>query len=103
MAVCMWCNHEMEDPATVDCLGNTEIEFPDSITMASVPFDHPYNNRRCPDCGVKKGQHHHPGCDMERCPRCKGQLIGCGCLDEDDEEEKFAEWIADMDKDLEEA
>lgn len=34
----------------------------------------------CHDCGIVDGQLHVPDCDMERCPRCFGQLITCGCL-----------------------
>jgi hypothetical protein len=33
----------------------------------------------CHDCGVQEGGFHEPGCDMERCPRCGGQLITCEC------------------------
>lgn len=33
----------------------------------------------CHDCGVKEGQFHRPGCDMERCPFCHGQLMSCDC------------------------
>jgi hypothetical protein len=40
---------------------------------------------RCGDCNVVRGGLHHRGCDLERCPRCGGQLISCGCLDGPDE------------------
>jgi len=40
----------------------------------------------CHDCNVTKGQLHHPGCDMERCPTCHGQLISCSCEDGDEED-----------------
>lgn len=38
-------------------------------------------NKRCHDCGIlnKKGNIHHYGCDIERCPACKGQLLSCIC------------------------
>jgi len=33
----------------------------------------------CGDCGVKEGQLHIPGCDMECCASCGGQSIWCEC------------------------
>lgn len=36
----------------------------------------------CDDCGVEKGQYHTFGCDIETCPVCSEQLLGCGCVDD---------------------
>jgi hypothetical protein len=33
----------------------------------------------CHDCAAIRGEFHVPGCDMERCPACRGQAISCGC------------------------
>ena len=34
----------------------------------------------CLGCGEKIGDNsYHDGCDWERCPRCGGQVIACGC------------------------
>ena len=36
----------------------------------------------CHDCGVAYGDLHTFGCDMEECPFCLQQLIGCDCWHE---------------------
>lgn len=37
---------------------------------------------RCHDCNVAIGGIHHPGCDMEECPVCGGQLFVCDCSED---------------------
>lgn len=88
MAICDWCNQEMLEAN--DCTANRTVEYPDGTELPAIPYDPDYGdeNKRCHDCGVKRGGYHHPGCDMERCPKCQGQLISCGCLDTDEPDEE---------------
>ena len=47
----------------------------------------------CHDCGVKVGSLHVRGCDVEHCPYCGGQVIGCGCVVPDDDRMPWSgEW-----------
>lgn len=85
MATCQDCTHEMLD--SISC------------TVADLVIDgRPYPRRRCAswsrtdrtacgDCGAPHGGFHHLGCDLEDCPRCGQQLISCGCMDADDDDE----------------
>lgn len=76
-APCDWCGQNM---VTVDgCTGNKKIEFSDGSQLDSSPYDGS-GGLRCPDCNVFTGHRHHPGCDMEKCPKCGGQLVSCRCL-----------------------
>ena len=81
--ICPWCNKDMSDPNTTTCVGNTVVEYPDGevLPASTEHFDEP--SGRCYDCNIVHGGHHHPGCAAERCPRCGGQIISCGCLDDE--------------------
>ena len=45
----------------------------------------------CGDCNADPGQIHHVGCDIERCPGCGGQMLGC--LGPPDEEFGGCGWL----------
>lgn len=68
-----------------DCSFNRVILFPDEIELKASTYHFDEHGGHCHDCGIAHGNYHHPGCDVERCPRCGGQLISCGCLDEEEE------------------
>lgn len=44
-------------------------------------------SRPCHDCGVRRGELHLEGCDMETCPRCGHQYMCCDCEREDQGED----------------
>ncbi len=60
------------------------------VTYARIRFgqeDDDWGSARgpCHDCAAIAGEFHVSGCDVERCPACRGQAISCEC--EDDEPE----------------
>lgn len=76
MTVCEFC---YEDMLLVDgCMENWQVEYPDGIALPSIPYHSekrygtPLTGKRCHDCNVLPGYFHHPGCDVEECPRCGG-------------------------------
>jgi len=34
---------------------------------------------KCGDCCAEAGKNHNVNCDIERCPKCKHQLLSCEC------------------------
>jgi hypothetical protein len=84
MAVCAWCQGEMETAIScvVDVLHKKGRRFP--LPCFGGGSKQRSTGDRCGDCGVLRGGWHHPGCDLQRCPACRHQLISCGCrFDED--------------------
>lgn len=59
-------------------------EDDDASYAARIPYDGSWSREgttHCPDCNAGTGEFHHMGCDVERCPICGSQLIGCECWD----------------------
>jgi hypothetical protein len=84
MVKCDDCNKQMRKPTTTKCakqfivIGDKTKKCATIYKRNTTYFD---VNKRCHDCNIlnKKGNTHHYGCDIERCPKCKGQLISCKC------------------------
>lgn len=83
MVECEYCKREMTtaDGCTFDGIKingrwfkRFRVGFP-----GGMDYDLVQKDERCYDCGAKYGELHHPGCDMEACPRCGEQMISCDC------------------------
>lgn len=88
MAICKICGKEM---TTADGCVKIVFEYKDGKKLNAIKFgdeedDWAGDSKRCYDCGTTKGHYHHDGCDVQRCPRCSGQVISCDCQMVGDEE-----------------
>lgn len=98
MARCSYCKLEMTDQ--VACTMKIYDDMVGKPPLARIPYgtepnllawvergEIPALPDNCRDCGTPLNGLHHPGCDVERCPGCGGQAIGCDCTEPEYEEE----------------
>jgi len=55
------------------------VELP-RIKYGDETYDWGADHRPCHDCGAIKGEYHAPSCDVEECPVCRKQALGCSCI-----------------------
>lgn len=89
MAICPDCQQEMT--TAPGCTVAVYSDFKDGTTRPRIPFGsethRPDRPDRCPDCWVRAGSFHHPGCHYEECPACNFPALSCDCAINDEEED----------------
>lgn len=98
MANCDLCNQDMLSGASC----SVEVLHTAGVAYPLVPHRAGRARSNCGDCGVEPGGFHHLGCDLQRCPRCGGQLISCGCCRWDELRDEYVDTCTDDEYDLDE-
>ena len=87
-AVCRDCRQHMRVAAGCTVLA-IRLQGQQYVRVFYGHEQMPLPHERCEDCGSRRGRLHHLGCDLEECPRCRGQLLSCGCGDAFEGDEPF--------------
>jgi hypothetical protein len=74
-AVCERCERPMSPGG--GCIPHAYSETEAGPPRPAQPYDGNWAGPTCHDCNAATGQPHHAGCDVERCPTCQGQALGC--------------------------
>lgn len=57
-----------------------DIDYIEPYKTTGIPLNwDDITNDLCPNCAAIKGQYHCISCNVEQCPRCRGQFIICRC------------------------
>jgi len=84
MANCTFCGHEMGNGAgcSDEPLRIRGADYEPIRWGEERGYRFQDRTDRCGDCGTPRGGVHHHGCDLEQCPACLSQALGCGCMDD---------------------
>lgn len=81
--ICDDCSEEI--PFAESCTSAPYLTGRTEIRWQSKPFGIEKGGtcgakERCGSCGVMKGGYHHPGCEVEECPKCGDKIVSCDCF-----------------------
>lgn len=85
---CTVCNEEL--PSELGC--TAEIV---QLAGRDYPVLPHTGDAPCAECGCTVGGAHHGECPLEKCPRCGGYLVDCGCTGKTSETKERIQWTID--------